>query len=82
MVTDGLLNIVFNVVEFFFGFLPEIELNLSSGMYSTFLDIVASVAYLFPLDTLLFIFGLVAAFIVFRFFITLIRVLWDLLPFA
>lgn len=82
MITDGILNVVFNVIDMFFGVLPDMSLNVSGGMYRTFLDIVASVAYLFPLDTLVSIFKLVCAFIAFKWIITLIRMLWDLLPFA
>ena len=80
MIVDGILSIVFEVVEGVFSVLPNIHLDISSGMYRTFLDIVASVAYLFPLGTLMSIFALVCSFILFKFFITVIRMLWDLLP--
>ena len=82
MIVDGILSVVFDVADFFFSILPDIEINASSGMYQTFLDIVASVAYLFPLNTLLSIFGIVCALIFFKFIITMIRMVWDILPIA
>lgn len=82
MITDGILNVVFNVLDMFFGVLPDMSLEFSGGMYRTFLDIVASVAYLFPLNTLISIFAVVCSFIAFKWIVTLIRLIWDLLPIA
>ena len=81
MVSEFLLNIVFQIVEWILTPLPEIAVPTIMARDSTFFGMVRCVLYLLPLDTIGTIVGLLVAIAGFRIFISLVKTLWDLLPF-
>lgn len=82
MIVDGFLGIVLSVFRSILDVLPNINLDLDSGMYSSFLDLVSGVVYLLPIDTIVSIGKIVLAILAFRFLISIPKAIWDLLPFA
>lgn len=82
MVTDALLNVVLGLFGIVFSILPDISIDVTSSMYTTFTDIVAGVVYLLPVPTILRIFGLIITILTFKVFISIPKAIWDLIPFA
>ena len=87
MIGEFLLNIVFGVVTGILdGFshfgIFNIVWDVGSAKWSAFFDIVRSVCYFLPVDTISTIVGLIVSFGIFRAVIRLIITIWDLLPVA
>lgn len=88
MVTEKILDFFFLVADKLLSFLPELTYSQSIapqnywGRYSSFWKYLEMVAYLLPLNTLAIIVTLVLAFSLFRIAVSVIRSVWDLLPFV
>lgn len=82
MIADGFLGIVLSVFRSILGVLPDINLNVDSGLYASFLDMVSGVVYLLPINTIVTIGSIILAILGFRIFIAIPKAIWDLLPFA
>lgn len=82
MVTNALLNVVLGLFSAVFSVLPDITINVSSPMYTTFTDIVAGVVYLLPMQTIVSIFSITISILAFKIFISIPKAIWDLIPFA
>ena len=82
MVSETLLDALFGIVSGFFSILPDISWDVDSGIFDVVLGIFASVGYLLPWGTVAAIAALIVSFTVFRIIISLIKSLWDLLPFV
>lgn len=80
MITEFLLNIVFQLVGWILEPLPEITVSTGWGVTSTFFGIVRCVLYMLPLETIGTIVGLLVAISAFRIFIAIVKTIWDLLP--
>lgn len=86
MVTEKLLDFLFLIADKLLGILPEfsytstIRRNWSS--YLGFWQYVEMGAYLLPLDTIVSIISLVIVISLFRLAVSVIRAVWDLLPFV
>ncbi len=82
MVSEFFLNIIFALVT---GILNSFKLadfawGVTAETLQPFLDIVKSICYFLPMETISVIVGLVIWFGIFRIVIRLIKTLWDLLP--
>ena len=80
MISEFLLNIVFQIVEWILTPLPEIAIPTVMARDSTFFGMVRCVLYLLPLDTIGTIVGLIVAIAGFRIIISIVKTIWDLLP--
>ena len=80
MISEFLLNIVFNLLEWILSPLPEINISLNFGSASTFFGVVRCVLYMLPLNTINTIVGIIIALGAFRIFISIAKTIWDLLP--
>ena len=79
MVAEGLLNIVFLCLRGLLALLPDV--SWSTGSVSSFMDYVSMACYLFPMNTIVTIMGLVITLMVFRIVVSIIKTIWDVLPF-
>lgn len=88
MVTEKILDFLFLIADKLLSLLPELTYSQSIGsqnfwgQYGGFWKYVEMVAYLLPLNTLATIVTLVLAFSLFRIGVSVIRSVWDLLPFV
>lgn len=80
MVTEGILNAVFGILEGFLSLLPDISWNVDGSAFDIFFDVLEMVCYLLPMPTIIAIFFIVVGFTAFRIVISLIKTIWDLLP--
>ena len=82
MISEFFLNIIFKFLSGMLNLLPDVTWSVDTTAFSYFLDIVRIVGYLVPAQTVYAIITLIVAFTVFRIIISLIKTIWDLLPFA
>ena len=82
MISEFFLNIIFKFLSGMLNLLPDVSWSVDTTAFSYFLDIVRIVGYLVPAQTVYAIITLMVAFTVFRIIISLIKTIWDLLPFA
>ncbi len=80
MITEFILNIVFNLVMGFLQVLPAVDFVVPTEWVAFFTDSVRVVCFLLPIGTVKSILTLVVGFTVFRIVIALIKTIWDLLP--
>ena len=80
MISEFLLNIVFNIVSGFLNLLPDINFSVDSSAFEYFLGIVRVAAYMLPMKTVSAIITLIVGLTVFRIVIAFIKAIWDLLP--
>lgn len=86
MVVEKIIDFLFLVVSKLLSLLPVFNytgsLSNKWNSFSTFWGYVQMVAYLLPLHTISSIVALVITISFFRFTISIIRAVWDLLPFV
>ena len=82
MISEFFLIMIFKVLSGMLNLLPDVSWSVDTTAFSYFLDIVRIVGYLVPAQTVYAIITLIVAFTVFRIIISLIKTIWDLLPFA
>ena len=82
MVSEFLINIVFNIVSVFLSGLPDISWSVDTTAFDYFIGIIQVVGYLLPMDTVANIAGLVVALTIFRIGVAGVKTIWDLLPLA
>ena len=81
MITEGIFSIVFTLLSGLLSMLPNVELVVSADMFTKFFEIIQVVCYLFPVDTVITIVGIIIALNVFRIVVSFIKTLWQLIPF-
>ena len=82
MIGEFLLNIVFGVSSGLFALLPDFSWNVDTSAFSYFLSILQFAGYMFPWDTVVTIVALIFSIGLIRIVISVIKTVWDLLPFA
>ena len=80
LIAEFLLNIVFSLVQWLLGFLPDISFNVESSAFDYFIGIIQVAAYMLPMNTIFAIIGIIVALTLFRIVIAIIKTVWDLLP--
>lgn len=80
MVVEGLMDIIFGIVEGLLSLLPDISWNVDGTVFDIFFDVLEMVCYLLPMGTVVTIFYLVISLTMFKVVISLIKTIWDLLP--
>ena len=80
MVTEFLLNIVFNLVSGMFELFPDISWNVNSSFFDYMSSFLRCAAYILPWHTVKQIVSLVFTLALIRIVIATIKVIWDVLP--
>lgn len=81
MVTDKLLDIVFNFLESILDKLPVMNISVDLSVINGFLNIVGSVLYFFPWQKVAPILAIILLLQVWRILISIIKTIWSVLPF-
>lgn len=82
MITEFILNIIFNIVSGFFNLLPDVTWSVETSAFQYFMSILQIAGYMFPWGTVVSIATMIFALSIFRVVIAFIKAIWDLLPFA
>lgn len=80
MVTEFIIDLVYNIVSGLLSILPDISWDVDSSIFSYFIGILQAAGYMLPMGTVSTIVGLIVSLTVFRIVISLVRTIWDLLP--
>ena len=80
MISEFFLNVIFTIVSGLLSILPDMSWTIDSTAFEAFLDIIRAVGYMLPMNTVSAIAGVVISLTVFRFVISIVRTIWDLLP--
>ena len=81
MIPEAIIDVFYNILVGLLEFLPDVSWSVDGSVYSTFLGFISVILYFFPMNTVFTIFSIVVTLMVFRIFISLIKTLWDLIPF-
>lgn len=82
MISDALLSVVFALVNGILDMLPEIEFTLDASVFSGVLKFLQIIVWVLPCGTILSVLGIQIAIGVFRILISVIKTVWDLIPFV
>ena len=82
MITDALLNIVYKFLMGFLDRLPDMDLGIGVTVLNAFLDIVGTALYFFPWQYCLPILSVTLLLQAWRLIISIVKVIWELLPFV
>ena len=81
MITDSLLSFVLEIFDFIFAKFPSVyDVEISASFFEPALDVIESILYFFPMQSLCAIVWLVWTFWGIRITIRVVRTVWDLLP--
>lgn len=81
MVTDKLLDIVFNFLMSVLDKLPVMNISVDLSVINGFLNIVGSILYFFPWQKVAPILAIILLLQVWRILISIIKTIWSVLPF-
>lgn len=81
MVVDYLISLIYKAFKFAVGNHQPLRFNIDSSVYEVIHDFVAFIFFILPINGLKPIFTIVLAIIGFRIFVSVVKTLWDLLPF-
>lgn len=82
MISDALLNVVFGLVNSILDLLPTIEFTLNSDVVTTVYKFLHVILWVLPCNTVVSILLIQLSIGVFRVLISLIKTVWDLIPFV
>lgn len=80
MITDKLLNLFFDSVISFLDSIPLLEVDFDFTVLNTFLSIVEACLYFFPWQKVLPILGIIILLQTWRIVVSIVKVIWQLLP--
>lgn len=80
MITEFLLNIIFQFVSGILEPLPDMSWSVDTSGWEIFFDVVEVVAYMLPWDTVAAIVSLIITITIFRIIVSIIKTIWDILP--
>ena len=80
MVSEFLIDIIYNIVVGLLSLLPDISWSVDSSVFSYFIGILQVAGYMLPMGTVGTIIGLIVALTTFRVIISVVRTVWELLP--
>lgn len=81
MIVEGIINLVFIPLNGLLILLPDVSWDVSSTVFTKFFEILRMACYFLPMTTVAIIFGMIIAINTFKIVISLIKTLWQLLPF-
>lgn len=80
MITDAIINLIYNVFMFFLGGYEPLHFNLDTTVFRTFSDFLAFIFYILPINGLLPIVTIIIGIMTFRIIVSVVKTIWDLLP--
>jgi len=81
MIIDGLFSYYFRVIEWFFDFIPDIDLSkILDTDFEPIVNYIKFITYFFPMQTVLLIVEINIAIIMFKIVISSLKTLWGILP--
>lgn len=80
MITDIVINLIYNLFMFFLGGFEPLTFNIDTTVFRTFSDFLAFIFYILPIDGLLPIVTIFIGLMIFRIIISVVKTIWDLLP--
>lgn len=80
MITDNLMGIAFSFLEKLLDKLPIMNMDVDFSVLNGFLDVLGFALYFFPWTKVVPIVGLILLLQVWRVIISIIRVIWEVLP--
>lgn len=81
MILEGILNVLFSAADSLFSILPDVSWNVDSGVFTAFFDILRMVGYLLPMPTVIAILRIVIVINGFKIGVSIVKTVWDLIPF-
>ena len=81
MITDKLLDIVFNFLEKMLDKLPVMNISIDLSVVQGFLSVVGTALYFFPWQKVAPILAVIVLLQVWRILISIIKTIWSVLPF-
>lgn len=82
MILDYIIDLFFNMVKGLLDKLPLMDVEVDLSVLNTFLDIVGTCLYFFPWQKVAPLLAIIILLQVWRILISIIRVIWELLPLA
>lgn len=82
MITEALFNLLFGAADLLLGFLPEFEWTGNTAVWEYLRSFISMIAYLLPWQHITAIVSLLVALGVFRIWISIIRTVESMIPFA
>ena len=80
MITDNLMGIAFSFLKKLLDKLPIMNMDVDFSVLNGFLDVLGFALYFFPWAKVVPIVGLILLLQVWRVIISIIRVIWEVLP--
>ena len=80
MITDNLMGIAFSFLEKLLDKLPIMNMDIDFSVLNGFLDVLGFALYFFPWAKVVPILGLILLLQIWRVIISIIRVIWEVLP--
>lgn len=80
MITDVVLALVLKIVSPLLGLLKPINIVVNSVYIDYVFDVVSSIMFFLPVDTINTILGIMISLWIFRVVIAFLRALWSILP--
>lgn len=82
MIIEGLLTIVFNLVMILLDLIPDVSFTIPADTVSGLTDFFHIIFYVVPVSTVLAIMSISIMLHSFRLIVSLIKTIWNLLPFV
>lgn len=81
MITEAIINVFFILVGGISNLFPNVVWNVDSEVFQAFFGILQMVGYLLPMHTVVSILEIVILFNIFKIAVSLIKTIWQLIPF-
>lgn len=82
MIFESVFDLFFKLLEGFFSMLPDVSWSVDTTAFQSFIGIIKVAMYLFPMQTVVTIISIVVWLTIFRILISIVKTIWDLLPFV
>lgn len=70
-----------SLADWILGMLPDSSFNADFNFFTVLRDVLNWIAFLLPLDDILAILGIIGILMVYRVFVSLVRTMFNLIPF-
>lgn len=81
MIVDGMLSLLFNLIDFILSPLDMINWNFDNSMLNPILDFISMALWLIPVQQLMPIFFMFVALMSFRVAISILKTINNIIPF-
>lgn len=82
MIVEAIFNVFFTFVNGLLSLLPDIDFDIPDGILTNIIEAFDIIAYIVPFGTVFTILAIVISLHSFRIIISLLKTLWDILPFV